>query len=139
MSQVYMEGHLGSYINSKLVADFDTKEALRCAEEREGEWVTKSRDILQEMRTEENCPIPTPDDCANYDRTVRIEKAKIMAEAKKKVEAIFRRKSSQAVGKLGFQGEMLKFLEEEEGNHFQGAQRSDGMGSPSGDQHPGHP
>ena len=23
-----MEGHLGSYINSKLVADFDTKEAL---------------------------------------------------------------------------------------------------------------
>ena len=79
------------------------------------------------------------DDCANYDRTVRIEKPKIMAEAKKKVEAIFRRKSSQAVGKLGFQGEMLKFLEEEEGNHFQGAQRSDGMGSPSGDQHPGHP
>ena len=66
------------------------------------------------MRTEENCPIPTPDNCANYDRMVRIETPKIMAEAKKKVEAIFRRKSSQAVGKLGFQGDMLKFLEEEE-------------------------
>ena len=120
VSHVYMEGHLGSYINSKLVADFDTKEALRCAEEREGEWVTKSsticecRDILEEMRVEENCPIPTPDNCANYDRTVRIEKPKIMAEAKKKVDAIFRKKSSAVVGKLGFQGEMLKFLEEEE-------------------------
>ena len=76
--------------------------------------VCECRDILQEMRTEENCPIPTPDNCANYDRMVGIEKPKIMAEAKKKVEAIFRRKSSQAVGKLGFQGDMLKFLEEEE-------------------------
>ena len=32
---VYLEGHLGAYINSKLVADSDTREALRCAEERE--------------------------------------------------------------------------------------------------------
>ena len=37
-----------------------------------------------------------------------------MAEAKKKVDAIFRRKSSAVVAKLGFKGEMLKFFKEEE-------------------------
>ena len=50
-------GHLGAFINSKLVADADTREALRCAEEREGEWVNKSsticecREILEELKT----------------------------------------------------------------------------------------
>ena len=66
--------------------------------------ICECRDILEEMRAEVNCPIPTPDNCANYDRTVRIEKPKIMAEAKKKVDVIFRKKSSAAVSKLGFQG-----------------------------------
>ena len=47
VSQVYLEGHLGAYINSKLVADSDTREALRCAEEREGEWVNKSSTICE--------------------------------------------------------------------------------------------
>ena len=45
---------------------------------------------------------------------VRVEKPKIMAEAKKKVDELYRRKSSVTVAKLGFQGEMLKFLDEEE-------------------------
>ena len=66
------------------------------------------------MKTEENCSIPTPENCANFEVTVRVEKPKIMAEAKKKVDELFRRKSSAAVEKLGFQGEMLKFLGEEE-------------------------
>ena len=98
VSQVYLEGHLGAYINSNLVADFDTREALRCAVEREGEWVNKSstvcecRDILEEMKTEENCSIPTPENCANFEVTVRVEKPKIMAEAKKKVDELYRRK-----------------------------------------------
>ena len=76
---------MGAFINSKLVADADTREALRCAEEREGEWVNKSsticecREILEEMKTEEQCTIPSPDNCATYDVTVRIEKPKIMA------------------------------------------------------------
>ena len=38
ISQVYLEGHLGAFINSKLVADEDTQEALENAEEREAEW-----------------------------------------------------------------------------------------------------
>ena len=49
VSQVYLEWHVASYTNSTLVADQDTKEALRCAVEREGK-----------------CFIPTPDNCSNY-------------------------------------------------------------------------
>ena len=33
VSQVNLEGHLGAYVNSSLVADPDTREALKCAEE----------------------------------------------------------------------------------------------------------
>ena len=42
-----MEGHIGSYINSKLVADPVVKEGLVCAEEREGQWVKKSSTIIK--------------------------------------------------------------------------------------------
>ena len=34
VSQIYLEGHLSAYISSKLVADDDTKEALRCAKKK---------------------------------------------------------------------------------------------------------
>ena len=37
-----------------------------------------------------------------------------MSEAKRKVDELYRRRSAEKVAKLGFQGEMLKFLEEEE-------------------------
>ena len=47
VSQVYLEGHLGAFINSKLVADEDTLEALKNAEEREAEWARKSSTINQ--------------------------------------------------------------------------------------------
>ena len=43
-----------------------------------------------------------------------MEKPKIMAEAKRKVDELYRRRSAEKVAKLGFQGEMLKFLQEEE-------------------------
>ena len=65
MSQAYLEGHVSAYINSLLVADIDTKEALKCAEEREGQWTRKSstlmqcKQILKEMTEEDGCTIPT--------------------------------------------------------------------------------
>ena len=43
----------------------------------------------------EECTIPSPDNCANYKVTVRVEKPKILAEAKRKVDELFRRKSSE--------------------------------------------
>ena len=47
VSQVYLEGHVGAYINSKLVADEDTREALESAEAREAEWTRKTSTIVQ--------------------------------------------------------------------------------------------
>ena len=58
--------------------------------------------------------LPTPDNCTKFEVTVRVEKPKIMNKAKKKVDKLYRKKSSAAVEKLGFQGEMLQFLGEEE-------------------------
>ena len=119
VSQVYMEGHLGAYINSKLVADEDTQEALKSAEEREAGWTRKSSTILQckemfaEMKEESQCSIPTPDSCANYAVTVRVEKPNIMKEARRKVEELFRERSIETAGQLPFQGEMLTLMGEE--------------------------
>ena len=56
---VYLEGHLGAYVNSNLVADPETREAISCAEEREGAWTRKSctiiqcRDIFKEIQEED--------------------------------------------------------------------------------------
>ena len=119
VSQVYLEGHLGAFINSKLVSDEDTLAALANAEEREAEWTRKSstimqcKEIFQEMKTEQNCRMMTPDNFANYPVTVRIEKPKIMRVAKERVAKIFASKSAEAANAAPFQGEMLRLLQEE--------------------------
>ena len=120
VSQVYLEGHVGAYINSKLVADEDTREALESAEAREAEWTRKSSTIVQckeifaEMKEEQKCRIPTPDNCANYAVTVRVEKPNIMVEARRKVENLYREKSIETASQCAFQGEMLSLLAKEE-------------------------
>ena len=120
VSQVYLEGHLGAYLNTMLVADPDTQEALRCAEEREGEWVHRSstslqcKGIVEEMKEETQCFIPTPENTNTFQATARVEKPKILVEAKKKVSEIYRRRSAEAAARLGFQGQMLTLLEEED-------------------------
>ena len=119
VSQTYLEGHLNAYINTNMVADADTKEALRCAEEREGQWKRKSstlmecKEIFQEMKEGDECSIPTPDNCSNFRVTARIEKPKIMKVAKDKVSQIFAKRSSKAVEASPFQGQMLSLLEQE--------------------------
>ena len=119
VSQVYMEGHMSAYLNSNMLADEDTKEALRNAEERESEWVRKSSTILQckemmaEMENEDECTIPTPENCANFAVTSRVEKPKVMLVGKKKVASIFQKQSSEEVAKLGMQGELLALLDQE--------------------------
>ena len=63
---------MSAYISSNMVADKDTKEALKCAEEREGEWVKKSstilqcKEILEKMNNGDECTIPTPENCATF-------------------------------------------------------------------------
>ena len=66
------------------------------------------------MKEEALCTIPTPDNCSNYKAWLRIERPKILAEGKRKVGQMFRKKSAARFSKLGFQGEMLQFLEEQE-------------------------
>ena len=67
IAQIYLEGHLKAYINSSLVSDSDTKEALKCAVEREGTWAHKSstivqcKEILTEISEEDQCFIPSPE------------------------------------------------------------------------------
>ena len=110
---------MSAYLNSNMIADEDTKEALRNAEERESEWVRKSSTILQckemmaEMENEDECTIPTPENCANFAVTSRVEKPKVMLVGKKKVASIFQKQSSEEVAKLGMQGELLALLDQE--------------------------
>ena len=66
------------------------------------------------MKDEQNCRIPTPDNCANYPVKVRIEKPNIMKEAKRKVENLYKERSIQTVNQLPLQGEILTLLAEEE-------------------------
>ena len=119
VSQTYLEGHISAYINSLLVANKDTKEALKCAEEREGQWTRKSSTIMQckqivkELTEEDECTFPTPENCATFPVTVRIEKPKIMRVAKERVAKIFASKSAEAANAAPFQGEMLRLLQEE--------------------------
>ena len=122
VSQVYLEGHISAFINSTLVADSDTKEALKCAVDREGKWTTKSstvvkcKTILQEMENKEVCFIPTPDNCSTYEATVRVEKPKVLKAAKAKVGKIYEKRAQEAASKVPFQGEMLSLLAEEKTN-----------------------
>ena len=119
MSQVYLEGHFSAFVNSTLMADFNTKEALRCTVEREGKWTNKSstavqrKNILEEMEAEDECFIPTPSNCSTYEATLRVEKPKILKAAKAKVGRIFRRKAEEEAAKVPFQGQLLTLMAEE--------------------------
>ena len=120
VSQVYLEGHVAAYVNSSLVADPDTKEALRCAVEREGRWKNKSstvmhcHTIMEEMGREEDCFIPTPDNCATFQATIRVERPKILKAAKAKVVDIYKQKAHEGASKVPFQGELLSLMAQEE-------------------------
>ena len=67
---------MSSYLNSKLVADPVVKEALTCAEEREGQWVQKSSTITQckEMfeQLKEDFFVPNMENTYNYLTACRI-------------------------------------------------------------------
>ena len=79
--------YFGAFIISKLVWDEDTLAALANAEEREtrkSSTIMQCKEIFQEMKTEQNCRMMTPDNFANYPVTVRIEKPNIMKKAKRK-------------------------------------------------------
>ena len=119
VSQVYLEGHLGAYINSQLVADVDTVEAIRCAEQRQGQWVKKSstllqcRDLMEEIKEDELCFIPSKENTSTFEATVRIELPKIKKVASQKVSQVFRKRAEEEATRIPFQGAMLSLLAQE--------------------------
>lgn len=119
VSQVYLEGHFSAYFNSKLVANSDTKEALKCTKVREGQWTNKSstttqcKDLVDEMGTEQDCFIPTEQNTDTFEATLRVEMPKIKKAAKLKVAQLYRDKAEEDATKIPFQGAMLSLLAEE--------------------------
>ena len=119
MSQVYLEGHLGAYINSQLAADVDTVEAIRCAEQREGQWEKKSstllqcRDLMEEIKEDKLCFIPSKENTSTIEATVRIELQKIKQVASQKVSQVFRKRAEEEATRIPFQGAMLSLLAQE--------------------------
>ena len=119
VSQVYLEAHVSTFLNSKLSADSDTKCALKNAETREETWkrktstVVQCKNILNEITNEGECVIPTAENCVNVAAAVRKAKPKIMKIAKQKVAKIFADKSAQKARSCLSQGQMLTFLESE--------------------------
>ena len=114
-----MEGHVSAHINSSLMADSDTKEALRCAVQREGRWTIKSstvvqcQTILEELGEDDSCFIPTPTNCSSFEATVKVEKLKILKCAKAKVGEMYQKRAQEAAGKVPFQGELMSLMNEE--------------------------
>ena len=68
---------------------------------------------MEELEEEDTCFIPTPDNCSNFEATVRVEKPKILKSAKAKVGQLYKKKAQEAASKVPFQGEMSLMAEEE--------------------------
>ena len=101
------------------MADKDTLEALKCTEVREGQWSNKSsttvqcKELLDEMRVEEECFIPTEDNTNIFRATVRVEMPKIKKVAKQKVAQLYREMAEEDADRIPFQGAMLSLLAQE--------------------------
>ena len=83
-------------------------------EEQVERTVTQCHTIMEEMATEEDCLIPTPDNCATFQATIRVERPKILKAAKAKVVDIYKKKAQEAASKVPFQGELLSLMAQEE-------------------------
>ena len=118
MSQLYLEGHIGSYINSKLIGDPVVKHALECAEEREGQWVNKSSTIVQCKEIFENMKednfVPTVENTQNYEVACRIEISKLKKAATQVIANKYVEIANRKAAETPFQGELLSLLGQED-------------------------
>ena len=80
---------------------------------RKSSTILQCKEMMAEMENEDECTIPTLENCANFAVTSRVEKPKVMLVGKKKVASIFQKQSSEEVAKLGMQGELLSLLDQE--------------------------
>ena len=89
-SQVYLEGHLGAHLQSRLLGDKDVQEALQTRLDREGKWTRKSsttiqcEEIFQELELDQF--LPRLEEDPNYIHTIRVEMPRYKKDANKKVQ-----------------------------------------------------
>ena len=112
VSQVYMEGHMASYINSTILADSTVVDALKCAVEREEAWVKKSSTIVKckQIFAEVGENIVLNENISSRRRAVKdIKKA-----ANKHIAQEYLDKANQHANEMVVQGEFTVILAEEE-------------------------
>ena len=61
---------------------------------KKGSTILQCKEILEEMNNGDECTIPTPENCATFAVTVRVEKPKVQAVGKEKVAKTYKEKSA---------------------------------------------
>ena len=84
VSQIYLQGHVGNFINSTLKADSAVKHAINSSIYREKQWTRKSSTIVQcdqiLDKLSETEHIPAPGNCPNVAVSTRIEVPKLKSK-----------------------------------------------------------
>ena len=113
-SQLYLEGHAGNYMSCKVKADTIVNLALQSQLNRESQWVGKSSTIVQCQnifeRVEENCMIPTAENCANLQITLEKQLPILKEATRNEVQLVYLNKWNERVKSLVMQGDFLNLL-----------------------------
>ena len=119
-SQLYLEGHAGNYMSCKVKADSNVNLALQSQLSRESQWVGKSSTLVQCQnifdRVEENIMIPTVNNCANLQSTLRKQLPLLREATRKEVQHEYLSKWNVKVKNLVMQGDFINLLISEQSN-----------------------
>ena len=117
VSQLYLQGHIGNFINSKLKADHSVNAALESSIHRESQWSRKSstvvacKDTFEEIAVTEH--IPTASNCMNVAVSRAIEVPNLKKKADQIIAEKYRKHWNAAANDLTVQGEFVLLLAEE--------------------------
>ena len=88
-SQLYLEGHAGNYMSSKVKADSNVSLALESQLSRESQWVGKSSTVAKchEIfeKVSENVMIPSTENCTNLEVTISKQLPRLKEAVKEQV------------------------------------------------------
>ena len=117
-SQLYLEGHSGNYINSRLKADRVVNAALDSGLEREGSWSRKSSTLVKcnsiLSTVAETEYIPDGAFTYHYETSVSLAVPKIKEAANKIIANEYLDYFNEKVNNLVMQGDFISLLNEEE-------------------------
>ena len=111
---------MGAHLQSRLLGDPVTKEALQSRMAREGSWTNKSstimecEEVFQELELEQHLPLMAAN--PRYCTTLRVEMTKFKMQAKKVVQEKVLEASQEQARKMVLQGEFARLLEEQQSN-----------------------